>query len=152
MRALTRSITIPGTWCDATGAVHQWRCFEVVNRLVEDWFDAVGFSFNDMHVAGNLGTPTTQLRLETPTPTRLGETLAASLRLVHLGRSSLAFEVTAEHAGKPRLRAATTLVWVSNDHGRLRSTPMPADLRARMAEWLPDAAANAQAGENGATP
>lgn len=152
MRALTRSIPIPGTWCDATGAVHHWRCFEMVNGLIEEWFDVLGFPFSRMHMATRVGIPTTELRLETPAPTRLGETLTASLRLVRLGRSSLSFEIDADHAGERRMRSSTTVVWVSNERGRLRSAPVPPDLRARMVEWLPDGASKAITGDSGGAP
>lgn len=136
MQELITSLPVTGVWCDATATVHGWRYLEVVNRLIEDWFERVGHSFTDMHVSADTGTPTTRLTLDVATPARLGETLELRLRLLRLGRSSLGFRVTGTCDGEPRLDAEATLVWVHNDRGRLVSCPIPEPLRGRMRTWL----------------
>ncbi|WP_420997575.1 acyl-CoA thioesterase [Cupriavidus sp. 30B13] len=125
--------------CDAAGIVFFPRYFEMLNDLVEDWFrEALGWSFGEMHGAGQAGVPTAALSCRFVAPSRLGEVLARELRVTHIGHSSFSLLVRfcgpAGGDGDLRLEIAQRLVCV--DAGELAPRALPCAVRAAMARFL----------------
>lgn len=122
--------------CDPAGIVFYPRYFEMVNDLVEEWFDkGLGLSFHTLHVQRRVGTPTVSLQCDFTAPSRWNETLRQVLEVRRLGGASLQFDVRFEGPdGQARLSARVTIVTMDLD--RMKATPLPADLRERLAAYL----------------
>lgn len=131
--------------CDPAGIVFYPRYFEMINAVVEDWFEeAVGVSFAAMHGPRRMGVPAARVAVDFRAPSRLGEVLDFSLRVARLGGAALDLHLAAHGSERHgadglRLRAALTLVHV--DAERLKAAPWPADIRARIAPMLGEGAA-----------
>lgn len=120
--------------CDPAGILFFPRLFEMANEAVEDWFaEALGMSFNDLHVVRGLGVPTARFEADFPAASRLGETLVLSVAVERIGRSSATLRVRARCDGELRFDARQTIVHVRLDG--MRAAPWPDDLRERMARF-----------------
>lgn len=122
--------------CDPAGIVFYPRYFEMINDLVEHWFDkAMGLSFHTLHVQHRVGTPTVSAQCDFTAPSRWNETLRQVLEVRRIGGASFSFDVRFEGPdGQPRLSARMTIVTMDLD--RMKATPLPPDLRERLAAYL----------------
>lgn len=117
--------------CDAAGWMFYPRAFELINGVVEDWFDnALGYSFSTMHLEDGLGVPTVHLETDFRAPSRLGETLDFELSVGALGRSSIDVRIAAANNGAARFEAMLKIVFVHLATGK--SVPIPDRVRAAM--------------------
>lgn len=109
--------------CDPAGIVFYPRYFEMINAVVEQWFEqALDESFAAIIAAGD-GVPTRHIETDFLRPSRLGETLAFTLDVGKLGRTSLGLHIAAECAGEARLNASLTLVRIAQTNGRPKPWP-----------------------------
>jgi 4-hydroxybenzoyl-CoA thioesterase len=121
--------------CDPAGIVFYPRYFEMMNDLVETFFDeGIGWSFGAMHVEDGLGVPMGQIAARFTAPSRLGDVLDWRLSLSRLGGATADLVMVAEGAGVRRLRATGTLVCV--DIAAMTSRRWPDRIRARLTEYL----------------
>jgi 4-hydroxybenzoyl-CoA thioesterase len=119
--------------CDPAGIVFYPRYFEMINNLVEEWFEQrVGLPFAEMHGPDNSGAPTVTISAKFEAPSRLGDRVDFILEVTKLGRSSLGIAVTAKAGEETRLTAEAVLVHTDKTTGRPR--PWPERLRANMAQ------------------
>ena len=117
--------------CDPARIVFYPRYFEIVNAVVEQWFEeGVGVSFAEMHMVREEGVPTLKTEAYFPAPSRLGELLQFSLRVTNLGTSSVDLDIQAECEGEKRVKVKLTLVHISNSTGK--SKTWPGDMRGPM--------------------
>lgn len=73
---------------DYAGIVFYPRFLEMLNALVEDWFEeALDSPFHQMHQTN--GIPTVDLKVQFKSPARLGETITKELWVKELRNSSL---------------------------------------------------------------
>ena len=120
--------------CDPAGILYFPNTFDMVNATVEDWFaEALGLPFDELHMRHRLGLPIVDTRCEFLTPSRIGEQLTIELAVARLGRASLALHISGIVAGEERMRARHVMALVSLE--TLRAVPIPAELRARIAEY-----------------
>ena len=114
--------------CDPGGLVYFPRYFDLMNSLVEDWFNRrLGLDYADRLLSRRQGLPTVHTECDFVRPSLMGETLAWTLQVERVGNSSITVGITASHAGEERLRATLVLVTTSlNTH---RPIPIPDDLR-----------------------
>ncbi len=128
--------------CDPAGIVFYPRYFEMVNQVVETWFDdALGFPFAMMQLGNATGVPAVSIEASFLAPSRLGDVLDWSLTVEKLGRTSASLRVAADAAdaeGEQRLRCRIVIVHVRNDTGR--PTVWPDDLRNNMDGFGPNSA------------
>ncbi|SDL04481.1 4-hydroxybenzoyl-CoA thioesterase [Modicisalibacter muralis] len=109
--------------CDPAGIVFYPRYFEMINAVVEQWFEeSLNESFAAIIVAGD-GVPTRRIDTDFPRPSRLGETLTFTLDVARLGRSSLDLRIAATCGGEARLNAELTLVRIARADGRPKPWP-----------------------------
>jgi 4-hydroxybenzoyl-CoA thioesterase len=120
--------------CDAAGIVFYPRFFALVNEAVEDWFAVLGHPFAALHLEQRKGVPTVKLDAEFIRPVRMGDPLAQSLRIAHLGHSSCLLAHEASVNGEAVARFEHTIVYVDLD--TMKSEEWPLDLRAAMAPYL----------------
>jgi 4-hydroxybenzoyl-CoA thioesterase len=128
-------ILIRFSHCDPAGIVFFPRYMEMFNDLVEDWCrDELGVSFAELHLKRGWGLPTVHLDVDFLSPSTLGDRLAATLRVNHIGTSSIGVDILLCGAdGVERVRGRSALVFI--DAGTRRASPIPSDLRARIARF-----------------
>ncbi len=108
--------------CDPAGIVFYPRYFEMINSVVEDWFEeVVQRDFNQLHVESGTGVPTAAIDTQFHAPSRLGERLTFELAVQAVGRSSLTLQIIAYCGDQKRLTSRSTLVYVDLNSGK----PMP---------------------------
>ncbi len=114
--------------CDPAGIVFYPRYFEMMNDLVEAFFDdALDCPFEDLHSNG--GVPTAEISVQFTAPSRHGDRLELALTCTRLGRTSLGIETEATCQGQRRFVATSTLVLI--DAGG-KPTPWPDHIRAKL--------------------
>ncbi len=115
--------------CDPAGIVFFPRYYELLNSVVEDWWEHLGLPWSGLIGQRRIGMPTAQLDASFVAPSRLGEPLRFELRVARLGRSSLQLEhqVLGPDASL-RVRFAQRIVATSLDTHR--PIAWPEDLRA----------------------
>jgi 4-hydroxybenzoyl-CoA thioesterase len=121
--------------CDPAGIVYFVNFFDMVSGAVEDWFgEALGWTFDDMHIRRRVGFPIVNTGCEFFKPCRLGDRLELELAIAKLGRSSIEFEVTGRVAGEEKFRARHKVAMMSLD--TQRALPIPMDLREKMQPFV----------------
>jgi 4-hydroxybenzoyl-CoA thioesterase len=125
--------------CDPAGIVYFVNFFDMVGGVVEDWFgEAIGFTFNEMHIRRRVGFPIVKTGCEFFRPCHLGDQLVLELAILRLGRSSIEFSICGQVGREEKFRARHKVALMSLD--TLRSMPIPDDLRAKMQPYVAEAA------------
>ncbi len=120
---------------DAAGIVFYPRIHEWISNTVEAWFtEALDAPYARLHVDEGVGVPIVQNRCEFRLPSRLGEELLFSLRLLALGRCTFDCAVVVSGSGEERVRAEARHIFVQLDP--LEARTIPDWLRARMQPYL----------------
>jgi len=82
--------------CDPAGIVFYPRYFEMMNWVVERFFEeAVGWPFSQMHSQDRRGIPAVQVSAEFRSPARLGDRLDWHLAVQRVGRASATIQLQA---------------------------------------------------------
>lgn len=119
--------------CDPAGIVFYPRYVEMLNDVVEQWFQsALGCDFATLHGPRAIAVPVVNLQVDFKAPAVLGERLQAELVVDRLGKSSLGLCIAfrgplVPDASSVRLYARLTLVFVQME-GK-RPIEIPEDLR-----------------------
>jgi 4-hydroxybenzoyl-CoA thioesterase len=123
---------------DAAGIVFYPRYFEMLNQVVEEWFEAeLGTSFRTLHDDDDSGVPMVHVETDFLRPSRLGDRVRFALSVERLGRSRIELRVVARCGGEERLTARLVLAYVGR--APFRSQPIPDALRARMQRFVAEA-------------
>lgn len=130
----TRIVPIEFNHCDPAGIVFYPRYFEMINSVVENFFeDHVGWSFARMHTGGkHNGVPTVSISCNFMAPSRLGDKVPFTLEVLSVGRSSVKVRITAAVGDEVRLITENTLVWI--DDGK--AAPWPEEIRMKLQDML----------------
>lgn len=128
-------ILIRFSHCDPAGIVFFPRYLEMFNDIVEDWCrEALGFTFAEIHLKRGWGIPTVHLTVDFMVPSTLGDRLSATLKVNHIGRSSVGFDIAmCGPDGTERLRGKQVIVFI--DAATKKSATIPDELRARIARF-----------------
>ena len=123
---------------DYAGIVFYPRFLEMLNDLVEDWFEeALGRPFSKIHETN--GIPTVDLKVQFKKAARIGDVLTKSLWVINLGGASVTcgFKFTDE-SGKTCLEGEVTLVNVALNKGSndIKSEAFSDDTRNRINQYL----------------
>lgn len=134
MSAYQREVLVRFAHCDPAGIVFYPRYFEMINGVVEDWFeDALGTSFSGLLYHRDLSTPTVHFEVDFVARSMMGDRLTFFLTVERLGRSSFALDIRVTGHGQERVRVKQTLLFT--DANAMRARPIPDDLRARMERY-----------------
>jgi len=134
-RSFTTERKIRFSHCDPAGIVYFVNFFDMVNGVVEDWFgEAIGFTFNEMHIQRRVGFPIVNTGCEFFRPCHLGDLLVLELSIAKLGRSSIEFRVVGRVAGDEKFRARHKVVLMSLE--TQHALPIPEDLREKMQPFV----------------
>ncbi|MEP3244116.1 MAG: thioesterase family protein [Sneathiella sp.] len=116
--------------CDPAGIVFYPRYFEMINLVVEEWFDeGLGVPFSELHMKRRSAIPTACINTVFKAPSHLGDCLIMVLIIQKLGGASLDLKITAEERGQVRFETTLTLVHV--DIETTKPSPWPQDIRNR---------------------
>jgi 4-hydroxybenzoyl-CoA thioesterase len=132
----SRDILIRFQHCDPAGIVFYPRYFEMVNQVIEDWFaEALGMSFQQMHIELGLGVPAVHLECDFVKASRIGEVVRFDLSVKRLGTKSFELTVAGNLGGDLRLKVNVTLCCVQLGDN-LVSMPIPPTLKSKMEGYL----------------
>ena len=121
--------------CDPAGIVFYPRYFEMINAVVENWFDeALHVPFSTLHFERNLAVPTVTIKTDFLAPSRLDDDLRMTLEVLALGGSSLNLKIRALCGDQERLSADVTLVCVAKE--TIKPTRWPDDIRSQVEKHL----------------
>ncbi len=139
MAAFRTELCIRFRHCDLAGIVFYPRYVELLNDVVEDWFAVMGLPFGDLLRQG-LAAPMAALDVQFQKPSRLGETLATTLEVERIGRTSC--RIMVRLVGPDAVQRVTfQATMVSAALAEMRPQPWPDALRLAMSRYLADEAA-----------
>lgn len=123
---------------DYAGIVFYPRFLEMLNALVEDWFEeALDRPFSKMHETN--GIPTVDLKIQFKNAARLGETLTKKLWVKELKNSSVIceFEFTNEES-KTILNGEVTLVNVAfqENRNKIKAQPFNEEMKNKILMYV----------------
>ncbi len=123
---------------DYAGIVFYPRFLEMLNDLVEDWFEeALGRPFSKIHETN--GIPTVDLKVQFKKAARLGEILTKKLWVINLGGASVncgfRFE---DEQGKTCLQGEVTLVNVAiaDDRINIKAEPFSEEIKEKISKYF----------------
>ncbi|WDO12124.1 acyl-CoA thioesterase [Flavobacterium sp. WW92] len=123
---------------DYAGIVFYPRFLEMLNALVEDWFEeALERPFSTIHETN--GIPTVDLKVQFKKAARLGETLTKYLWVKNLGGASVNCGFRFKDAeGKTCLEGEVTLVNVaiSKDRNAIKAEPFSEDMKEKITPYI----------------
>ena len=123
---------------DYAGIVFYPRFLEMLNSLVEDWFEeALDRPFSKMHTTN--GIPTVDLKVQFKKAARLGETLTKKLWVKNLGGASILCGFRFEdEQGKTCLEGEVTLVNVafSEEKNAMKAAPFSEEMKAKIEKFI----------------
>lgn len=123
---------------DYAGIVFYPRFLEMLNDLVEDWFDeALDRPFSEIHETN--GIPTVDLKVQFKNAARLGQVLQKKLWVKNIGFASLlcGFEFVDE-TGKTTLSGEVTLVNVaiSAQRNDIKAEPFSEIIKSKISRYI----------------
>lgn len=123
---------------DYAGIVFYPRFLEMLNDLVEDWFEeALERPFSKIHETN--GIPTVDLKVQFKKAARLGETLTKKLWVLNLGGASVTCGFRFEdELGKTCLEGEVTLVNVaiSGDRNTIKAETFNEDMKTKISSFI----------------
>lgn len=123
---------------DYAGIVFYPRFLEMLNGLVEDWFEeALDRPFSKMHETN--GIPTVDLKVQFKNAARLGDWLTKELWVTRLGSSSMTCGFRFTHSdGSVCLEGEVTLVNVAimEDRSEIKATPFNESMTLAIRRYL----------------
>jgi 4-hydroxybenzoyl-CoA thioesterase len=138
MSQFTKKEKIRFKHVDYAGIVFYPRFLEMLNDLVEDWFEeALDRPFSKIHETN--GIPTVDLKVQFKQPARLGEILTKKLWVIKLGGASVhcgfSFE---DENGKTCLEGEVTLVnvGISDDRGNIKAEAFNDTMKEKISKFL----------------
>ncbi|HEX9979151.1 MAG TPA: acyl-CoA thioesterase [Flavobacterium sp.] len=138
MAVFTKSEKIRFKHVDYAGIVFYPRFLEMLNDLVEDWFEeALDRPFSRIHETH--GIPTVDLKVQFKKAARIGETLAKYLWVQSIGGASVTCGFRFEdETGKTCLEGEVTLVNVAinKETGQIRAEVFSDETRIRIEKFL----------------
>lgn len=121
--------------CDPAGIVFYPRYFEMMNDLLEAFFDHIGFPFEQMHQTS--AVPTAQISCAFAATSRHGDVLTLDLTVTRIGRTSANLAFAATCAGQTRFDAKSTIVQIDSMG---KPFPWADQMRVAMAPYVGESA------------
>jgi 4-hydroxybenzoyl-CoA thioesterase len=119
--------------CDPAGIVFFPNWFAMANAAVEDFFDAIGVSFHDLHGPRGIGTGYAHAEADFFAPGLMGDQVRFTPLITRIGGASYATTMHI-HRGEQEL-ARLHFVTVCTDLDTRRAIPIPEDLRAALTAY-----------------
>ncbi len=120
--------------CDPAGIVYFASHFDILNGVVEDWFDeGLGLDYHDIVGRRRVGLGYVHASADFRLPARMGDRLVYAVAVERVGNRSLPLRVVAHRDGAEVLSAS--LVIVTTDLDRMVAIAMPDDIRAAVSAY-----------------
>jgi len=123
---------------DYAGIVFYPRFLEMLNDLVEDWFEeALDRPFSKMHETN--GIPTVDLKVQFKNAARLGQVLTKKLWVKNIGFASiLCGFIFEDEEGKTVLSGEVTLVNVAfnEDRNDIKAEPFTEEMKTKISKFI----------------
>ena len=128
-RAWRGAVRVRFSHCDPAGIVYYARYFDILNGVVEDWFDeALGLSYAAFIGPRRVGLGYARAQADFAAPATMGDALTFAVLVARVGGASLALDIHGYRGETPILTARPVIVTTSlTEH---RAIPLPDDLRA----------------------
>jgi 4-hydroxybenzoyl-CoA thioesterase len=124
---------------DPAGIVFYPRFLEMLNCLVEDWFEeALNLPFKTLHQT--TGVPTVDLQVQFKKAARLGDLLTKKLWVKKIGNSSVVYGFCFMNNNETCVQGEATLVFVKYTDNKISifSQPWTPELKTSMSLYLVD--------------
>lgn len=123
--------------CDPAGIVYHPNFFVMFNNLIEDWFrEGLELPFLEMGKRGLL-LPVVSVKSDFFKPFHIGEHGELRLWVSHIGNSSLTVHFEFWKDDELRVKCEEVMVFIDSENRR--STPIPVDVREKLAMYLKEA-------------
>jgi 4-hydroxybenzoyl-CoA thioesterase len=120
--------------CDPAGIVYYPRYFDMINDVVEDWFeDGIGTSFPGLMYHQGLTTPTVHFNVDFSAESRFGDRLTYRLNVKKVGKTSVETYIEASCQGTVRLKVKQVLVFI--DIKTRKPTKIPDELHRKISRY-----------------
>jgi 4-hydroxybenzoyl-CoA thioesterase len=120
---------------DPAGILFYPRYFEMLNQVMEDWFEQeLGYGYRSMVMEDRNGVPAVRVEADFRSPSELGDVINFSLMVEHLGRSACRVRVVGAVDGKERLTARLTVAF--SDMAKRKARSWPEALKQRIEDFL----------------
>jgi len=121
--------------CDPAGIVFYPQFLVMADGAQDQWFArGLGQSRLDLLARRRLNVEPESVRCDFSLPVRMGEALQLELSVLHVGDASVRIRIVGRRHTVEHLSITQTFAFVSVD--TRRAVPVPADLRARIEEFL----------------
>ena len=135
MARFERQVKVRFAHCDPAAIVFYPRYFEMINGVVEDWFDEQLLSpFRAMLQTRGVVVPTVHFTVDFDRASELGDILIFALEVTSVGRTSVTLRLEARCGTEVRLTAKQVLVFA--DQGSRRPIPIPTDIVEKIRSML----------------
>ncbi len=122
---------------DVAGVVFYPRYFEMLSKVVERWFqERLDITYRQFHQVERRGIPLVEVHCRFMRPSFLSDVLNFRLTVAKLGRSSATLHIEAFCQGEQRVEADMVVVHTQVQQDGMRSTAFPAQMAARMREFV----------------
>ena len=120
--------------CDPSGIAYFPAYFNLLNGVVEEFWQRLGFPWTEMIRNRRIGTPTVHLDADFVRPSLFGDILTFALTPTKLGRSSLHFSHRVR--AKDEIRWSGNQVLVATDLETHSACAWPGDIRAALERFM----------------
>jgi 4-hydroxybenzoyl-CoA thioesterase len=134
MPAFIQDVTIRFAHTDAAGIAFYPKYFELINNMIEDWFEALGFDFRHLHIDEKRAVPTVHIEADFLAASQMHDVLKFSLSVDRIGSSSVHLRIGADCASESRFRMRFVVAHMDMKTGA--SLPWPNEMRTAMMQWL----------------
>ena len=136
MAAFEMDIPVRFSDTDPAGIVFYPRYFEMMNKVIEDWFaHGLGLPFRRMHLEDNMGVPAVSVEAVFENPSRLGDILAFALTVRRIGTKSVTVDLAATCDGEPRVNARQVIAFTTIKPV-VSAVAIPGAVRERMTAFI----------------
>lgn len=119
---------------DAAGIVYYPRYYEMVNQVMEVWFEeALDYPYPQMFADG-WAVPLAHLESRFFKPSYLNDRLTFALGIKRIGRSRIDLSIITHCQDEIRFVTQKSIVWVTQ--GNIKSAPIPDAMRKKMEAFL----------------
>ena len=119
--------------CDPAGIAYYPRYFDLLNGVVEDWWDSMGVPWKTLFLERRIGLPTVRFEVDFRAPAFLGDTLVFSLAVARIRGKTVDLNHSVRRDDAVLWRAKQILVPTSLETHK--SIAWPDDLRASLTSF-----------------
>ncbi|MBL4801171.1 MAG: acyl-CoA thioesterase [Emcibacter sp.] len=134
MPRFSTEIVVRFNHVDPAGIVFYPRYYEMINQATEIWFeDALDYPYPQMFTEG-WAVPMAHLESSFKNPSYLNDRLDYALGITKIGRSRIDMSIITSCKDEVRFLTRLSVVWVNCE--KMKSAPIPDDLRAKMEHYV----------------